>query len=173
MSANLYELLSKPFQEFSGSVAIDCHERGVWTYGELEEQTARYADWLIGSGVKPGDRVVVQAEKSPEVVFLYLASLKSGAIFLPLNTAYQPAELEFFLSDAEPRIFVCDPKKQTTLNRSVRQKASRFSPLAPTVGETFRKCFRNPEVNLLYQGSLMTWPPCFIPRERPAVPRVQ
>ena len=115
MSANLYELLSKPFQEFSGSVAIECHERGIWTYGELEEQTARYADWLIGLGVKPGDRVVVQAEKSPEVVFLYLASLKSGAIFLPLNTAYQPAELEFFLSDAEPRIFVCDPKKQTTL----------------------------------------------------------
>ena len=111
MSANLYELLSKPFQEFSDSVAIECHERGIWTYGELEEQTARYADWLIGSEVKPGDRVVVQAEKSPEVVFLYLASLKSGAIFLPLNTAYQPAELEFFLSDAEPRIFVCDPKK--------------------------------------------------------------
>ncbi len=81
MSANLYELLSKPFQEFSDSVAIECHERGIWTYGELEEQTARYADWLIGSGVKPGDRVVVQAEKSPEVVFLYLASLKSGAIF--------------------------------------------------------------------------------------------
>ena len=115
MSANLYELLSKPFQEFFDSVAIDCHERGIWTYGELEDQTARYADWLIGLGVKPGDRVVVQAEKSPEVVFLYLASLKSGAIFLPLNTAYQPAELEFFLSDAEPRIFVCDPKKQTTL----------------------------------------------------------
>ena len=115
MSANLYELLSKPFQEFSDSVAIECHERGIWTYGELEDQTARYADWLIGLGVKPGDRVVVQAEKSPEVVFLYLASLKSGAIFLPLNTAYQPAELEFFLSDAEPRIFVCDPKKQTTL----------------------------------------------------------
>ncbi len=115
MSANLYELLSKPFQEFSGSVAIECHERGIWTYGELEEQTARYADWLIGLGVKPGDRVVVQAEKSPEVVFLYLASLKSGAIFLPLNTAYQPAELEFFLSDAEPRIFICDPKKKTTL----------------------------------------------------------
>ena len=116
MSANLYELLSKPFQEFSDSVAIECHERGIWTYGELEEQTARYADWLIGLGVKPGDRVMVQAEKSPEVVFLYLASLKSGAIFLPLNTAYQPAELEFFLSDAEPRIFVCDPKKQTTLD---------------------------------------------------------
>ena len=93
MSANLYELLAKPFQEFSDSVAIECHERGVWTYGELEEQTARYADWLIGLGVKPGDRVVVQAEKSPEVVFLYLASLKSGAIFLPLNTAYQPCLL--------------------------------------------------------------------------------
>ena len=41
MSANLYELLSKPFQEFSDSVAIECHERGIWTYGELEEQTAR------------------------------------------------------------------------------------------------------------------------------------
>jgi len=115
MSANLYELLAKSFRDHPGKVAMQSPERGNWTYAELEQQTARFADCLIDFGVKPGDRVAVQAEKSPEVVFLYLASLKTGAIFLPLNTAYPPAELEFFLADAEPRILVCDPNKRSML----------------------------------------------------------
>ena len=55
--------------------------------------------------------MAVQAEKSPEIVFLYLACLRLGAIYLPLNTAYRRVEIEYFLSDATPRLFVCTPAR--------------------------------------------------------------
>ena len=58
-------------------------------------------------GVKPGDRVAVQVEKSAEAIVLYLACLRAGAVYLPLNTAYTLAELEYFIGDAEPRVVVC------------------------------------------------------------------
>ena len=64
---------------------------------------------LADAGVKPGDRVAVQAEKSPAALALYLACLRAGAIFLPLNTAYTPAELDYFLGDAGATLAVVDP----------------------------------------------------------------
>jgi malonyl-CoA/methylmalonyl-CoA synthetase len=78
-------------------------------YGHLFATSARYAHVLRKAGVRPGDRVAVQVEKSPEAILLYLACLRVGAIYLPLNTAYTLAELEYFLGDAEPRLMVCDP----------------------------------------------------------------
>jgi malonyl-CoA/methylmalonyl-CoA synthetase len=76
------------------------------TYGQMLDQTGRAANWLRETGVAQGDRVVVQAHKSPASVILYLACLRSGAVFIPLNTAYQESELSYFLSDAEPRLLV-------------------------------------------------------------------
>src|SRR5690606_32848332 len=67
------------------------------------------------------DRVAVQTEKSVRALALYLATVKAGGIFLPLNTAYTPAEIEYFLTDAEPSIFVCDPAKRDALE-SIAQK---------------------------------------------------
>lgn len=81
----------------------------VVSYGDLDAQTGRYAARLQALGGKVGDRIVVQVEKSPEAVVLYLAALRSGLIFVPLNTAYTTAELEYFLGDAEPAIVVCRP----------------------------------------------------------------
>ena len=63
-------------------------------------------------GVKPGDRVAVQVEKTPEAVALYLACLRAGAVYLPLNTAYTIAELDYFVGDAEPALFVSAPGKE-------------------------------------------------------------
>src|SRR5690606_20893744 len=60
-------------------------------------------------GLEPGDRVTVQVEKSPRAVALYLACMRAGLVFHPLNTAYQRSELEYFLGNAEPRLVVCDP----------------------------------------------------------------
>ena len=68
-----------------------------------------------GSVSSPGDRVAVQVEKSPQAVLLYLACLRAGAIFLPLNTAYTPAEIEYFLGDAGAAVFVCDPARRERL----------------------------------------------------------
>ncbi len=79
------------------------------SYGDLEQETARIANLLVSLKVKLGDRVMVQVEKTPQAVFLYLACLRAGAVFLPLNTAYRADELEYFLKDAEPVVVVCDP----------------------------------------------------------------
>ena len=81
----------------------------VITYGQLEGLSGRWANALVGLGVRPGDRVAVQVEKSPENLILYLATVRAGAVFLPLNTAYTLAELAYFISDAEPALIVCDP----------------------------------------------------------------
>lgn len=91
----------KPLFERPGKRAI--------SYSETEDMVERLAAVLGSLGVGPGDRVAVQVEKSPEAIALYLATLQVGAIYLPLNTAYTGAELDYFLTDATPRVFVCDP----------------------------------------------------------------
>ena len=82
------------------------------SYADLMAGTARYANALVALGVKPGDRVAVQVEKSASAILLYLATVRAGAVFLPLNTAYTLAELSYFLGDAEPALVVCDPARR-------------------------------------------------------------
>jgi malonyl-CoA/methylmalonyl-CoA synthetase len=76
------------------------------TYTGMLDETGRAAAWLSSLGVGQGDRVVVQAHKSPASVIVYLACLRAGAVFIPLNTAYQASELTYFLDDAEPALLV-------------------------------------------------------------------
>ena len=83
-----------------------------WSYAELVALSGQLANLLQASGVKPGDRVAVQVHKSVEAIALYLAAVRSGAVFLPLNTAYTHAEVEYFLDDAKPAIFVCDGSRE-------------------------------------------------------------
>jgi malonyl-CoA/methylmalonyl-CoA synthetase len=80
-----------------------------WTYGEMADLAGRIGSVLVDGGVTPGDRVMVQTEKSAEAVALYLAAIRIGAVYVPLNTGYTPAEVGFFESDAEPTVFVGDP----------------------------------------------------------------
>jgi malonyl-CoA/methylmalonyl-CoA synthetase len=80
-----------------------------YTYQDVVDVSGRYANRLVQLGVQPGDRVAVQVSKSIEAVMLYLAAVRAGAIFLPLNTAYTAAEIEYFLGNASPKLFVCDP----------------------------------------------------------------
>ncbi|GGE58810.1 AMP-binding protein [Nesterenkonia cremea] len=79
------------------------------TYDQTLQTSQRIAAKLVGDGVRPGDRVAMQVEKSPEAVALYLATLQIGGIFLPLNTAYTGAEMDYFVDDAAPKVLVCDP----------------------------------------------------------------
>jgi malonyl-CoA/methylmalonyl-CoA synthetase len=85
---------------------------GAITYGDMLARTAQIANVLVARGVKPGDRVAVQVEKTAENLLLYLATLRAGAVYLPLNTAYTLAELDYFIGDAEPSLVVCDPAKR-------------------------------------------------------------
>ena len=85
-------------------------DREALGYDELSDLCGRFHSRLIQLDVKPGDRVMVQVEKSAEAVVLYLACLRAGAIYIPLNTAYTANELEYFIGDAGPRLVVCQPK---------------------------------------------------------------
>ncbi|MGI9336382.1 MAG: malonate--CoA ligase [Gammaproteobacteria bacterium] len=82
----------------------------IHTYGDLQHESARIANALRSLGVEPGDRVAVQVQKSPRALFLYLACLRAGFVYLPLNTAYPPRELDYFVSDAGPGAIVCGPQ---------------------------------------------------------------
>ncbi len=77
--------------------------------------SARYAGALRSLDVTQGDRVLVQVDKSPHALLLYLATLRIGAIFVPLNTAYTPTEVAYFLGDARPRLFVARPETEDDL----------------------------------------------------------
>ena len=79
------------------------------SYGSLREQSARFASALRQRGVRAGDRVAAQVEKSPEAVLLYVACLRLGAVFVPINTANTPHELDYFLRDSQPHIAIVRP----------------------------------------------------------------
>ena len=90
-------------------------DRPPLTIREAFDMAARFAHVLSRLGVKPGDRVAVQVEKSPEALILYFACLRAGAVYLPLNTGYTPTELAYFVADAEPRLLVCSPSNRESI----------------------------------------------------------
>jgi malonyl-CoA/methylmalonyl-CoA synthetase len=108
MNANLYARLAAAFPNDRSRIAFETSAGRSWSYGELESAADRFTALLKAKGVKAGDRVAVQAPKSVESVALYLAVLKAGAVYLPLNTAYTKAEIDYFVADAEPALFVTD-----------------------------------------------------------------
>jgi malonyl-CoA/methylmalonyl-CoA synthetase len=97
------------------------------THGAFLDEAARYANALTALGVKPGDRVAVHIQKSPQALALYAGCVQAGAVFLPLNTAYTPAELEYFVGDSGAALFVCDPAE-----------AEDLTPIAEANGCTLR-----------------------------------
>ena len=82
------------------------------SYRQVAERTAQLAHALVASGVRVGDRVAVQAEKSPEFLLLYLACVRAGAVLLPMNPAYTDEEVAYLIGDAEPSLVVRDPMRQ-------------------------------------------------------------
>ena len=115
MSDNLFELFRSRFPADLSKPFIETPEGRLVSYGELESETARMAGLLAARGVARGERVAAIVEKSPEAVFLYLACLRAGAVYLPLNTAYTEAEVGYFLGDAEPKVTVCRPEAEAAL----------------------------------------------------------
>ena len=109
MNGNFAADLEAVFAVNRGKPALRLVGGGVWTFGDLLDAVSRLAGVLVGLGAKPGDRLLAQVEKSPEAVALYIAALKVGAVYVPLNTAYTAAELDYFIADAAPRLFVRAP----------------------------------------------------------------
>jgi malonyl-CoA/methylmalonyl-CoA synthetase len=106
--ANLYDILAAAFPTDLAKPAFLLSDGSQVSYGRLEAEVARMAGYLTEQGVEPGDRVGLQDEKSVAGVVIYLATLMAGAVFLPLNAAYTPAEVDYFVKDAEPRVFITD-----------------------------------------------------------------
>ncbi len=130
-SANLFELVAARAAERPGKLALDTGDAFALAYRGLIERSGQAANALVALGVKPGDRVAAQIDKSPDAIVLQLACLRAGAALLPLNTAYTLAELDYFLGDAEPALTLCRPE----LLPAVRELAGRLGlPAAESLG---------------------------------------
>jgi malonyl-CoA/methylmalonyl-CoA synthetase len=106
---NLFAALRAAFPQDLDAVAVETDSGLAYSWRDLDRGTAMIANLLQSLGIAPGARIAVQVEKSVEGMMLYLATLRAGYVFLPLNTAYQKAEIEYFVGNAEPAVVVCTP----------------------------------------------------------------
>jgi malonyl-CoA/methylmalonyl-CoA synthetase len=104
---NLFSALRAAFPDDLNAVAIETDDDLRYSWKDLDRATAMVANLLQSLNLPEGSRVAVQVEKSVEALVLYLATLRAGYVFLPLNTAYQSAEIEYFIGNAEPAVVVC------------------------------------------------------------------
>lgn len=110
------------YQEFAEQIAAQAkkcllitNQDIEYSYADIDQESARLANYLGQLGACVGDRISVQVEKSPQAVCLYLACLRAGFVFHPLNPAYQASELDYFLNNAEPSVVICDSDKLDSL----------------------------------------------------------
>ncbi len=113
MTNHLFEGLARAAEP--GAPWLLLPDGTTWSYGDMAERSGKMARALVRLGLQPGDRVAAQIEKSPEALILYLATVRAGGAFLPLNTGYTPAEIEYFVGDAQPTLFVVDPATKDAL----------------------------------------------------------
>ena len=127
-NANLFALLAEGIAD-PDATAIETAAGARISYAELVARAGKMANALAGLGVKPGDRVAVQVEKSVEAIVLYLGTVRAGGVFLPLNTGYTPTEIAYFVGDAEPAVFVCDPAKESALQPAADEAGAKLVTL--------------------------------------------
>ncbi len=128
MMNHLFDALTAFIPDRS-KVFLETLDGGKITYADMFARSAQYAGALQKLGVKAGDRVAVQVEKTPDTLMLYLGTIRAGGVFLPLNTAYTPAEIGYFVGDAEPDVFVCDPARADELAGTAQKAGARLHTL--------------------------------------------
>jgi malonyl-CoA/methylmalonyl-CoA synthetase len=114
MTNPLYDALFGP-HEGKTTPFLHLQDGRTLSHADFLALVDRTANALVALGVAPGDRVAVHAEKSPQALALYAACIKAGVVFLPLNTAYTPKELEYFVGDSGAALFVCDPAEKVAM----------------------------------------------------------
>ena len=107
---NLYAALRAAFPADLDGVAVETDNGLCYSWSDLELASAKLANLLGSLDLPDGARIAAQVEKSVEAMLLYLATLRAGFVYLPLNTAYQSAEIEYFIGNAEPAVVVCIAK---------------------------------------------------------------
>lgn len=118
---NLYNRFVEAFTPRSDAPFIIRPDGGTITYADLHAATGRIANLFVSLGIERGDRIAMQVDKSAEGLLVYLATLRIGAIHLPLNPAYTARELDYFLRDAEPALFICSPANEPVLGPLCRE----------------------------------------------------
>jgi malonyl-CoA/methylmalonyl-CoA synthetase len=110
MNANLYALFASRFPQDRTACCIETAAGALYSWDDVEHASGRMANLLASLGLPPASRIAVQVEKSAEALILYLATLRAGHVFLPLNTAYRAAEIDYFIDNAQPAVVVCSPE---------------------------------------------------------------
>ncbi|NJN51957.1 MAG: AMP-binding protein [Gammaproteobacteria bacterium] len=122
--SNLYIAIEAEASKRPTAAAFECHDGTTFTFAEMVKRVGDRSAALASLGVAQGDRVTVQVEKSIENVWLYLATLRIGAVYVPLNTAYTAAELEYFFADARPRLIVGRANARSSGARTCRSRCA-------------------------------------------------
>ncbi len=122
---NLFAALRAAFPADLDAVAVETDDGLAYSWLDLDRATAMMANLLVSLKLPAGSRIAVQVEKSVEAMMLYLATLRAGYVFLPLNTAYQSAEIEYFVGNAEPAVVVCSPKNFGWVSKIAFQAGTR------------------------------------------------
>ncbi|HEY5666359.1 MAG TPA: malonyl-CoA synthase [Gammaproteobacteria bacterium] len=122
---NLYSHFREQILEHSDKELLRTGDDRSLSYRDMDELSGRMASALSSLGVRPGDRVSVQVEKSPECLALYLSCLRAGFVFHPLNMAYKTQELEYFLTNAEPEAVICDARNEASIGALARQAGAK------------------------------------------------
>jgi malonyl-CoA/methylmalonyl-CoA synthetase len=122
LSQNLFAALRAAFPADLDATAIETDNGLIYSWRDLDRATAMLANLLQSLEIAPGSRIAAHTEKSVEALLLYLATLRAGFVYLPLNTAYQAAELDYFIGNAEPAVVVCAGKNFPWLSQLAFQK---------------------------------------------------
>jgi malonyl-CoA/methylmalonyl-CoA synthetase len=121
MSDNLFSFFRHQFSKQNGKTFLTVPGGETISYGDVVERTGRLANLFRHLGVKPGDRIAAQTDKSADALLVYLAALRAGAVYLPLNPAYTVGEVRYFLGDATPALFLCRPEDESGMRELTRE----------------------------------------------------
>jgi len=135
---------------------LETNDGAILSYADFVTLVAKTANALVSAGLKPGDRVVVQAPKLAETLALYGATLQAGGVYLPLNTSYTADEMQYFIGDATPTVIVCETASVNALSPVAETCGARILTLDPggrgslteqvtNASDTFQTVPRGPE----------------------------
>ncbi|MEO1252118.1 MAG: AMP-binding protein [Pseudomonadota bacterium] len=114
-SGNFYSRLQAGFARRRAHSMLTLPTGARISYAEIDARAGQMAEAFRAAGARPGDRVMAQVDKSSENVAAYLGALYGGFVYAPLNTAYTDKEVAYFLNDAQPSVFLCDPVREAAL----------------------------------------------------------
>ena len=135
MSNHLHDFLLAPCEGDDAPFLI-LPDGAVVSRARLADLCAKLSARLTALGARPGDRLACRAEKSPEALALCAACVRAGLAFIPLNTAYTPAEADYFIGDSRPAVFVCDEKSRTALAPAAEKHGANLQTLNADGGGT-------------------------------------